>query len=257
MEVITASGYEILILLFFVGLLAGFIDSIAGGGGLISLPALLSVGIPPQIALGTNKLQGTFGALTAAINFTRYGKVDLKECVFGIVTTLIGAATGAVMIQKMDPSFLNRLVPVLLLLVLVYTIFYKSNEVNDRPAKMPQALFFLIFGLTLGFYDGFFGPGTGSFWTAALMMLMGYNMTKSVGITRVMNFTSNVVALTLFVSGGNVYFKVGLIMALGQIIGSRYGSGLAIKKGTRFIRPIFIAVVLATIIRLIYLNYFL
>lgn len=256
MEILITNGYDILCFLFFVGMTAGFIDSIAGGGGLISLPALLSVGIPPHIALGTNKLQGTFGALTSAFNYIRNGKVNLKSSVFGIVITLIGAATGASLIQKIDPSLLNRLVPVLLLLVLIYTIFYKSDEINERQPKMQQWLFFLIFGFSLGFYDGFFGPGTGSFWTAALMLLMGYNMTQSVGITRVMNFTSNVVALSLFVVRGNVYFTEGLVMAAGQIIGARIGSSLAIKKGTRFIRPIFIVVVSATIIRLIYLNYF-
>ncbi len=249
-------NFDILIFLFFVGLAAGFIDSIAGGGGLISLPALLSVGMPPQMALGTNKLQGTFGALTAARNFIRHGKVDLKACLLGIFTTLVGASVGALMIQRLDPIFLNHLVPVLLLLVLIYTVFYKSSNIDGKKPKMTHGLFFLIFGFSLGFYDGFFGPGTGSFWTASLMLFLGFNMIKAVGVTRVMNFTSNVVALSVFAIGGNVYFKEGIIMAIGQIIGSRFGSGLAIKKGTRFIRPVFILVVFATISRLIYLNYY-
>lgn len=246
---------DILFLLFLAGLASGFVDSIAGGGGLISLPVLLSVGMPPQLALGTNKLQATFGVLTAAINYTRKGTVDLKACWLGVIMTIIGAMSGAWIVQKVDSDFMRHLVPVLLLLVLIYTVFSKNLGLNDRKARLPQTLFFILFGLSLGFYDGFFGPGTGSFWTAALLLFLGSNLTKAVGITKIMNFTSNIVALTVFVIGGNVYYTAGITMAVGQIIGARVGSNLAIKKGTRFIRPVFIAVVLATIIRLLYLNY--
>lgn len=248
-------GAEIFLILFLAGFLSGFVDSIAGGGGLVSLPVLLSVGMPPQIALGTNKLQATFGVLTAAINYTRKGSVDLKACWLGVVMTIIGATTGASIVQRLDSDFIRHLVPVLLLAVLIYTIFSKNLGLTDRKGFIPQSLFFIIFGLTLGFYDGFFGPGTGSFWTAALLLFLGSNLTKAVGITKIMNFTSNFVALTVFVIGGNVYYAVGITMAVAQIIGARIGSNLAIKKGTRFIRPIFIVVVLATIIRLLYLNY--
>lgn len=245
----------ILILLFIAGFSAGFIDSIAGGGGLISLPALLAVGVPPQVALGTNKLQGTFGVMTAAINFIRKGKVNLKECAFGVVTTLIGAMSGAWIVQRLNPDFIKHLVPFLLLIVLIYTVLSKNLGLTDTKAKIPHTLYYLLFGIGLGFYDGFFGPGTGSFWTASLVAFAGYNLTKSVGVTKVMNLTSNIVALVVFIVGGNVYYTAGLLMASGQILGARIGSGLAIKKGVAFIRPIFILVVLATIMRLVYLNY--
>ncbi len=247
---------DILIILGIAGFLAGFIDSIAGGGGLISLPALFAVGLPPQIALGTNKLQGTFGVLTAAFNFIRKGKVDLKECIPGVISTFVGAMTGALLIQFLNPEIIARIIPFLLLMVLIYTFFTKNLGVTESTPRMPRHLFFLLFGLALGFYDGFFGPGTGSFWTAALIILLGLNMTRAIGITKVMNSTSNVVALGVFVAGDSVNYLAGVVMAIGQVIGSRLGSGLAIKKGVTIIRPLFMLVVFCTILRLFYVNYF-
>lgn len=242
-------------LLFATGLSAGFVDSIAGGGGLIALPALLAVGLPPAVALGTNKFQGSFGTLSASYNFIRKGRVKLRECAFGILMTLLGAAAGTWTVQRLDPAFLTYLVPVLLLLVLIYTIFSGSVGDESRPPRMGRRSFFTLFGLTLGFYDGFFGPGTGSFWTAGCCLFIGCSLTRAAGITRVMNFTSNIVSLILFIIGGHVLFGVGLCMATGQLIGARIGSGLAIQNGARFIRPIFITVVAVTIARLVYAAY--
>ncbi|MDY0221280.1 MAG: TSUP family transporter [Desulfobacterium sp.] len=242
-------------LLFFTGLTAGFVDSIAGGGGLIALPVLLSVGLPPQLALGTNKLQGSFGTLSATINFIRKGKASLKGNLLGIAYTLSGAAAGAWAIQQIQAGFIHHLIPFMLLFVFVYTLMAKDLGMVQGRAKMKRHLFFMIFGLGLGFYDGFFGPGTGAFWTGALLILLGMEITSATATTRIMNFTSNVVALTLFIIGGNVLYSVGLVMASGQIIGARIGSGMAIKRGYTFIRPIFLTMVFLTIIRLIYVNY--
>ncbi len=243
------------ILLFFTGLLAGFVDSIAGGGGLISLPVLLSVGLSPQLALGTNKLQGSFGTLAATINFIKKGKVRLSDNMVGIGFTLIGAVIGAWSIQQIEAGFIRHIIPMMLLFVFFYTLF--SRDLGSRPGtpKMGEHLFFLLFGLGLGFYDGFFGPGTGAFWTGALLILLGMDMTQATGTTRVMNFVSNIVALSVFIIGGNVLYSAGLTMAGGQIIGARIGSGLAIQRGASFIRPIFLTMVFLTIVRLIYVNY--
>ncbi len=243
------------ILLFFTGLLAGFVDSIAGGGGLISLPVLLSIGLPPQLALGTNKLQGSFGTLSATINFIRKGKASLSDNLSGVCFTFIGAVIGAWAIQQIDGGFIRHLIPFMLLFVLIYTMMAKDLGTVQGRAKMGKNLFFMIFGLSLGFYDGFFGPGTGAFWTGALLILLGLDMTSATGTTRIMNFTSNIVALAVFVIGGNVLYSAGLTMAAGQIIGARIGSSMAIKKGASFIRPIFLTMVSLTIIRLIYVNY--
>ncbi len=241
--------------LFGAGLFAGFVDSIAGGGGLISLPALLSVGLPPQIALGTNKLQGSFGALSAAYTYTRRGAAPLKPLCAGIIYTFIGAALGAWAIQQMDAGFLKHLIPVLLCVVLVYTLASPRLGYAQRAAVLPRHLFYLLFGVGLGFYDGFFGPGAGSFWTAAFLAFRGLSMAQAVGNTRVVNFTSNIVALAVFMLSGSVLFGVGLLMAVGQVIGARIGSNLAITKGTRFIRPVFLAVVFITLARMVYINY--
>ncbi|MBI9084878.1 MAG: TSUP family transporter [Desulfobacterales bacterium] len=246
---------DILALLVATGFCAGFVDSIAGGGGLISLPILISVGLPPQLALGTNKLQSSFGTLFAAYNYIKKGVIDVKTAAPAVVFTFLGAAIGSWAVQQMDAAFIRHLIPVMLLLVLAYMIFSKNPGDMDRSARMPAFVFALVFGLALGFYDGFFGPGTGSFWTAALIVLLGHNMTRAAGFTRIVNLTSNVVALGGFILGGNVMWSAGLCMAAGQIVGARVGSGLAIKNGARFIRPVFITVVLLTIVRLIYVNY--
>jgi uncharacterized protein len=256
METLPTMTPGILALLFTTGLAAGFVDSIAGGGGLITLPVLLAVGLPPQVALGTNKLQGSFGTFSASYNYIKKGEVDLKACRAGMVFTFIGAVTGSLAVQVIAPGFIKHVIPVLLLLVLFYTMFSPRLGYENQPQKIGNTLFFLIFGLMLGFYDGFFGPGTGSFWTAVLCIFLGFNMAKAAGVTRIMNFTSNIVAFSLFVVGNNVLYKVGLVMALGQIIGARLGSNLAIAKGARFIRPVFLTVVLLTIARLVYQNYF-
>jgi uncharacterized membrane protein YfcA len=242
-------------ILFATGLCAGFVDAIAGGGGLIALPALLAVGLPPAMALGTNKLQGSFGTLSAAVNFISKGLVDIRQCWVGMAFTFCGAVIGAVIIQHMDSGFIRHLIPVLLLVVFFYTLFSKTLGLQPAAPKMGRNLFFVLFGTGLGFYDGFFGPGTGSFWTGALLIFLGLDMTGAVGTTRVMNFVSNIVALAVFIIGGNVLWSAGLVMAAGQVIGARAGSGLAIQRGAVFIRPFFLTVVFITIVRLMYVNY--
>lgn len=246
---------EIFLFLFAVGFVSGLVDSIAGGGGLIALPALLFLNVPPQIALGTNKLQGTFGTLSAAWNYTRNGQATLRDALPGVLCTLLGASMGAWLVQLLDPSFIKPLIPILLLFVFFYMLFTKQLGVQDRKPRMGLSPFYLLFGLLLGFYDGFFGPGTGSFWTMAFMLFAGFNITKATGHTKIMNFTSNIVALIWFILGGNVCYSIGLTMAGGQVIGARVGSSFAMKNGAKVIRPIFMTVVFLTIIRLVYVNY--
>jgi uncharacterized membrane protein YfcA len=243
---------DIYLLLFFVGLVSGLVDSIAGGGGLIALPVLLSIGLPPQVALGTNKLQGTFGVFSASYNFVRKRLVDPRKCKTGILCTLIGAAGGALLVQVLDPAVIEPLIPILLFLVFLYTLLSRHLGYGDRKARMRQTPFYVLFGLGLGFYDGFFGPGAGSLWAFALMTLLGFNMVKATGVTKIMNFISNVGSLALFVIGGNIVYSIGLTMAAGQVIGGRIGSSLAITRGVRIIKPIYLAVVFLTIVRLLW-----
>ncbi len=247
---------KILLILFFTGLFAGFIDSVAGGGGLITLPVFLAIGLPPQLALGTNKLQGTFGSFSSSLNFILKKQVDLKTLKIGIFFTIIGASIGTIVIQLIKSEFLIKIIPILLIVIFIYTLFSKNISDEDKKGKISEKLYFIIFGLLIGAYDGFFGPGTGSFWTASCIFFTGAGMIKATGITKVMNFTSNIVSLTLFIIGGNVIFKLGLTMGVGQLIGAKIGSSMAMKKGTKFIRPLFLTVVFLTIVKLVYNSYF-
>ena len=242
-------------LLFGTGLVAGFVDSIAGGGGLITLPVLLNFGLNPKDALGTNKLQATFGSGSAAWHYAEAGTVPLRDCVRGFAFSFLGAALGTLAVQQVDPSFLRRLIPLLLLAVAAYTVLKPQLGEKDLHPRMPRGWFDLVFGLTIGFYDGFFGPGTGTFWTMAYMVGLGFNMTRATGYTKVMNFASNLSSLALFLLGGKVLFPAGLTMGIGQWLGARLGSRMVITRGTKFIRPIFITVVLALTAKLIYDNY--
>jgi uncharacterized membrane protein YfcA len=206
--------------------------------------------------LGNQQTPRQFRYSFCSYNYIKKGVVKLDESLTGILFTLFGAILGAVTIQHMEVEFIKGLIPILLFFVFIYTLFSKDLGHGSSNPKMSQHLFFLLFGLGLGFYDGFFGPGTGSFWTAALLIFLGLDIKKASGITRIMNFTSNIVALTVFIIGGKVLYSAGFCMAVGQIMGARAGSSLAIKKGVGFIRPIFLIVVFLTITRLTYLTYF-
>ena len=240
------------LVLFLAALAAGWIDSIAGGGGLITVPVLLGIGLPPQVALGTNKFQASFGSFTAAYHYTHRQVVQLSDSAPGILFTIIGAALGTWSVQQVDPAVLGFLIPFLLIMIAVYMFFTPDLGIRTGSQRMAQPVFYLLFGILLGFYDGFFGPGVGSFWAIAFVVGLGFQLMKATGYTKVMNFTSNIVSFILFLIGGHVLFAAGLIMAAGQILGARIGSGLVLKRGARFIRPVFITVVIATTLKLIY-----
>ena len=240
---------------FVAAFLGGFIDAIAGGGGLITLPAIMAMGVPPHLALGTNKLQGVFGSFTATLNFTKKGLINYKECFVGIVFTFIGALIGATLILFLNANFLKIIIPFLLIAIFMYTLFMPKIGESDRAAKMNERLFYVIFGLILGFYDGFFGPGAGSFWMFAMVALIGLNLKKAVAHTKALNFTSNIVALGVFVAGGQILWLVCFLTAVGQILGAYFGSNLVIKKEVKFIRTMFLIVVAATICKLLF-DYF-
>jgi len=245
----------LLFILFITGLTAGLVDSIAGGGGLITIPVLLGIGLPPQVALGTNKLQASFGSGSAMLTFIRSNTVKLGDCGEGIAFTGLGSCLGTYTIQLLDPVLLRLMIPWLLVTIAVYTLLTPRLGQVDAHPRMQSGAFFFLAGLTLGFYDGFFGPGTGSFWVMALMLGLGFNMTKATGYTKVMNFTSNFASLVLFLAGGYVLWREGLVMGVGQFIGARIGARLVIRRGTGFIRPVFITMVLLITARLLWQNY--
>jgi hypothetical protein len=243
-------------ILLVAGLLAGFVDSIAGGGGIITVPAFLAVGFPPHLALGTNKLQASFGSCTATTNYARKGLVNLREVKLGVIFTAIGAATGTLVIQMMSTEVLKHVIVVGLAAIFVYMLFSRNVGKESKPHRIPHGAFYVCFGLLLGFYDGFFGPGVGSFWTLAFIVLLGLDMKRATGHTKSMNFTSNIVSLAFFLRGGNVVISAGLLMAVGQMAGAYAGSHLVIKKGVNFVRILFMAVVAVTLAHLAYKTYF-
>lgn len=241
--------------LFLTGLAAGFVDSIAGGGGLITIPVLLSFGLDPQQALGTNKLQASFGSGSAAFHYAHAGAVDWRDCTRGFLLTFLGAALGTLTVRSMHGDFLEKLIPWLLAAVAIYMLLKPKLGDADRHPIMSRGVFDLLFGLALGFYDGFFGPGTGTFWTAAYVMLLGFNLTRATANTKMMNFASNIASLLFFLPGGRILVLPGLVMGAGQLLGARLGSRMVLTRGTRFIRPVFLTVVLALVAKLLWSAY--
>ncbi|HNQ72980.1 MAG TPA: TSUP family transporter [Verrucomicrobiota bacterium] len=238
-------------LLFGVGLVSGFVDAIAGGGGLITLPTLLLLGGDPQVALGTNKLQATFGAASATWHYAKAGAVELRDCWRGGAMTFMGAGVGTLAVQQIGTHALKAIIPLLLVAVAVYSLRNLGLEETKKPPRLSRWCFDLIFGLVLGGYDGFFGPGTGTFWTIAFVAALGFNLLRATAYTKAMNLSSNVCSLFIFLWAGKVDFLAGGCMGLGQLIGARFGSRMVVRRGTTFIRPVFITVVLVLTAKLL------
>ncbi|MCB0405623.1 MAG: TSUP family transporter [Bdellovibrionales bacterium] len=238
--------------LFGAGALAGFVDSIAGGGGLISLPALLATGMPPIQALATNKLQSSFGSFTASLNYVRHQGLLLKDMRTGILFTFFGAATGTTLVQFMEASFLKGIIPVLLIVTAVFFLLQPRLMALGKKQLLPTHVFQVVAGLALGFYDGFFGPGTGSFWMLALVALQAKDLLAATARTKIYNFTSNITALTFFLITGAPNWLAGFCMAMGQVLGARLGSSLALAWGPKLIRPLLILISLGITLNLIY-----
>ena len=238
--------------LFFAGLAAGTVDAVAGGGGLITLPAMLGTGLPVPLVLGTNKLGSVFGTASASWSFARRGAVDLRECKLGIACALLGAALGAVTVQSIDSGMLARLIPWLLATLIIYFLLRPKLGEADRHQQLGEPLFYVLFGLGLGFYDGFFGPGAGSFWTIAFVALLGHNFVKAAAHTKVMNLASNLGALAVFAAHGAVVPGPALAIGAGQLIGARFGANLALTRGARFVRPVFLTMAALVALKLIY-----
>jgi len=240
--------------LFSAAFVAGVVDAIAGGGGLITVPVLLGIGLPPQVALGTNKLQASFGSGSAMLHFIRAGQIRFQDCLTGVIWTAVGAGLGVGAVQLLDPALLRQLIPWLLGAIVLYTLFSPKLGQDDIHARWPAGPFYLVFGLGIGFYDGFLGPGTGSFWAMAFMLLLGYSMVRATAYTKVMNFTSNAVALLFFLIVGQVQIVEGLVMGAGQFLGARIGARLVTRRGAAFVRPVFIIMVLLVLVKLILQN---
>ncbi|MGK2231736.1 MAG: putative membrane protein YfcA [Colwellia sp.] len=230
-----------------VGFVAGLIDAIAGGGGMLTVPTLLTSGLPPHVALGTNKLAASFGSFTASFTFYRKKLFNPKYWRLAIIATAIGAILGTVIVNFLSVEFLDKYIPVLVVLTAVYTLLSRSVSskviglpIKNRIIKIKQ----VIQGLILGFYDGVAGPGTGAFWVSSSNALYKIDILLSSGLARSTNFVSNFFSLLTFIYLGHVNFVLGLSMGFFIMLGAWVGANWAIKLGSKFIRPTFITVVI-------------
>ena len=233
--------------------LAGFVDSIAGGGGLITLPAYILAGLPVHTAYGTNKFASTFGTGVSVFNYSRSKKVHFPAAMSGVLGALPGSWFGTQLALSLSPRTLLICMMVILPLVAIFVFVNKgiTEEIRPEPALKRLLIISFFTGLVIGAYDGFFGPGTGMFITLVLTGLAHLELVKAAGTTRVINFASNISALIVWLIGGKILFSVALPAMACSIGGNFFGSRLAIKNGKKIIRPIILVVSGLLLIRVI------
>ena len=234
-----------------IAVLTGFVDAIAGGGGLIMMPALLFAGVPPINALATNKLQSVFGTGVAMSNFARAGLVDWRANKLTIVLVFLGAVAGVLLVQAVGGAALALIIPVLLVAAALYILL--SPRMSDEDAhQRVSANGYAPVGGAIGFYDGFFGPGTGTFFTTSLVGLRGHGLTRATALTKMLNFTSNVASVLVFALAGQMLWLLGLCMAAGAMAGGWIGSRTAMRFGAQVIRPLLVLISLGLTTRLLW-----
>lgn len=243
-------GVDLMVLLLAAAFVAGMIDAVAGGGGLITIPALLAAGVPPVAALATNKLQSTFGTGGAVLAYARKGHIDFRRFALPTAAAFAGSALGALALTRVDPGFLSALLPVLLIAMAIYFLVSPRMVDEDRHSRAGAPLLFAI-AFAIGAYDGFFGPGTGSFFTTALVALFGLGLIRAVAHTKLLNFASNLAALVVLIVAGKVLWAVGLAMALANIAGAQAGAHAAMRFGAGAARPLLIVMSLALTAKLL------
>lgn len=224
---------------------AGFVDSIAGGGGLISLPAYLFAGLPIHFAYGTNKFSSTFGTFFSTLRFIKNKQINYKSAAASVSTALIGSYLGAKLAMALDEKYLRYSLAVLLPVVGVFILTRKGFGETDNSLLLSSAKILsmsLAAGLLVGIYDGFFGPGTGTFLILIYTQVIGFNIITASGNAKLVNLASNISALTAFIIGGKVYFAIGVPAAVFGILGNWIGAGLAVKKGAKIIKPVLLLV---------------
>ena len=244
-------GLDTYALLTLVAFIAGVIDAIAGGGGLLTLPAMLSFGIPPVAALATNKLQGSFSSATATLSFSAKKMIDWSTYGPQIAVILLLSGVAAWIVQSIETDVLELIVPVLLVAVAAYVLLSPRMTDEDVHQRLtPRG--YLPVGGAIGFYDGFFGPGTGSFFATSLVSLRGMGLIRATAHTKAFNFASNIGSLVVFLATGHAMILLGLCMAVGAAAGAFTGSHTAIRFGAKVIRPVLVTICLALTAKLLW-----
>jgi cupin 2 domain-containing protein len=244
--------YFLLIFLLIMAFLAGFVDAVAGGGGLISIPALLYTDMSLIQILATNKLQSCVGTGVSAFKYYRSGLICMETLYKGLFMGSIGVISGNILLHYLSDQFMQYLVPVLLVFVFLLNLFNKNFGIQPKNKKMSEQWFFALFGFILGFYDAFFGPGVGNLWVIAIVFFLGYTFVEASGYAKILNLKSNLFALALFLYAGNVNFFLGGIMSVGQVIGGYVGSHTVITRGSKFVRPFFLVIIFTNMTVAIY-----
>ena len=229
-----------IVVMFLAALLAGWVDTLAGGGGLITIPAMLLMGMSPVAALATNKAQGFVGTLTATVVMVLKGRLKLQELWGLIITAAIGSMFGSWVIQQVQTTWLGWLIPILLLLVAVYFLLTPKLGKSETSAKMSEITYGITAVPAIGFYDGALGPGTGSFFAASGIILRGQTLLQATIRAKLFNFVTNISAMLLFAVGGKVVWIVAGVMMLGQLCGALIASHTMLNGGEKLIRPLVI-----------------
>lgn len=233
-------GFETLLLLLAAGFVAGFIDAVAGGGGLITVPILLLAGADPLTALATNKIQGLCGAATATLTYARGGYVNLRDQ-FGSALIAFGASiAGALLVSVLPTDWIRMVLPVVLIGIAAFFAVKKGLGDLDRARRISPALFAATMVPLCGAYDGLLGPGAGSFYMLAFVSMAGFGILKATAHTKLLNFASNAGGLLAFAIVASPWWFTGLAMGMAQIAGARLGASLAQKKGARLIKPLLV-----------------
>ena len=234
------------------GFFAGLISSIAGSGGILTLPALLWAGLPPLNALATNKVQSSLGTLSSAWNFFRKGHLDIKPLYSAVAMAVLGSVAGTFLVQSLDGATLTKLIPFLLLTIALYFLFSPKVSETDHPQKVSQRWFACTAALGMGFYGGFFGPGMGSIMPFLFVWLLGHNLVKATAETKLMILAVNGTSALIFVFSGYVLWQLAIGMSVAQVIGARLGSNLVMKRGAGFVQPIITVITLLMALKLLF-----
>ncbi len=243
-------GTDLIALLMIAAFVAGMIDAVAGGGGLITIPALMAAGVPPLQALATNKLQSTLGTCGAVVAFARKGKVDFRRFAVPAAAAFLGSGVGAYILTWVDPSVLAGFLPLLLIAMAIYFAVAPRMGEEDRHGRSRPALL-VTAALIIGCYDGFFGPGTGSFFTTLLVAGAGLGLLRAVAHTKLLNFASNLAGLLVLIMGGHVLWITGLAMSFASVAGGQLGAHGAMRFGAGVARPLLIVVSIALTVKLL------
>lgn len=245
----TSLTYEIAMFLFIVAIVAGFLDTLAGGGGLLTLPALMMSGLSPLAALATNKLQSSMGTATATVMMLRNKRVRWQQVNYLMLSAFIGSALGTLFIQFVNAKTLTIIIPIVIAGIGIYFLLTPVVDEKNKSAKMSASCYRNAVVPVIGAYDGIFGPGTGSFFTLAGRALRAQHFLEATAIAKTLNFSTNIASLIVFLFAGHVIWLAGLIMVVGQFLGAWLGSHCLFKIPVKYLRYLVVFMCFAMLVK--------